>query len=114
MKGEYINGEINGKVIEYFDNGDILFEGQYSNGLRKKGKEFGKDRMIVFDGEYLNGNKLKGKSYEYNFNSVNEFDGDYLNGQKWNGKITEYNKDNREIVSKKELKNGIVIENNDH
>ena len=70
--------------------------------------------MIVFDGEYLKGNKLKGKSYEYKFNSGIEFDGDYLNGQKWNVIITEYNLDNKEIVSQKEIKNGIVIENNGH
>ena len=33
IEGEYLNGRLNGKVKEYF-NGELLFEGEYSNGFK--------------------------------------------------------------------------------
>ena len=35
FKGEYFNGQKNGKGIEYYDT-KITFEGEYLNGKRKK------------------------------------------------------------------------------
>ena len=55
---EIIDGK--GKGKEYYDNGNIQFEGEYLNGERNgKGKEydFGK---LKFEGKYLNG-KRNGK-----------------------------------------------------
>ena len=39
--------------------------------------------IIIFEGEYLDGNKYKGKTY---IKGRLEFDGVYLFNQKWNGK----------------------------
>ena len=52
---ELING--NGKVIEYDNNGHLLYEGEYLNGLKNgKGKEY-KWGKLEYEGEYLNGLK---------------------------------------------------------
>ena len=60
--GEFLNGKKNGKIKEYStegyfysiydcDNPKIIFEGEYLNNCRSKGKEyFGK---LLFEGEYL-------------------------------------------------------------
>ena len=60
---ELING--NGKVKEYSDNGELIYEGEYLNGRRYgkgKGKEFNSKDNITFEGEYLNGKRhVKGK-----------------------------------------------------
>ena len=54
---EIING--NGKVKEYWNNGKLLFEGEYLNGKRNgKGKEYN-DGKLVFEGEYLNGKRKR-------------------------------------------------------
>ena len=50
---------MNGKVKEYnYDNGELIFEGEYSNGKRWNGKfkeiQYGK---LIIEGEYLNGEK---------------------------------------------------------
>ena len=50
---ELING--NGKVIEYYEDQSLKFEGEYLNGKRYgKGKEYNRNEL-VFIGEYLNG-----------------------------------------------------------
>ena len=52
---ELING--NGKVKEYNDYGNLVFEGEYLNGKRNgKGKEYFYGKLI-FEGEYINGKK---------------------------------------------------------
>ena len=58
---------------------------------------------MIFEGEYLNGKRWKGK--EYNCYSYElDFEGEYLNGKKWNGK--GYEEDNYENDIIYELKNG--------
>ena len=49
----------NGKVIEYYNNGQIKYEGEYLNGL-KNGKfiEYYESGLLKFEGEYLNGKRL--------------------------------------------------------
>ena len=50
---EYINGKINGKVKEYYDNGELEFEGEFINGERNgKGKEYYINGELKFEGEY--------------------------------------------------------------
>ena len=53
----------------------------YRNG---KGKEYFEDGEIEFEGEYLDGKRLKGK--EYNFNGDLKFEGEYKNGKRWKEK----------------------------
>ena len=51
-------GEIYGKGNEYDDNGKLIFEGEYLNGVRNgKGKEYDSDGVLLFIGEYLNGER---------------------------------------------------------
>ena len=46
----------NGKGKEYYENGKLLFEGEYLNNKRNgKGKEYDDNGNILFEGEYLNG-----------------------------------------------------------
>ena len=100
FKGEYINGEKNGKGKEYSEYGRLIFEGEYLNGKRNgKGKEYSEYDYLIFEGEYLNG-KRNGKGKEYKeFYLI--FEGEYLNDKKWNGRL--YTEDNN---IKYELNNG--------
>jgi len=53
----------NGKVKEYNDDGDLIFKGEYLNGQRNgKGKEYDTNSgKLIFEGEYLNGKRIKNK-----------------------------------------------------
>ena len=83
FEGEYLNGVkwngkgydlegknkyelINGKacsVIEYDNNGQLRYEGEYLNGKRNgKGKEYDYGGNLIFEGEYLNGLRKKEKN----------------------------------------------------
>ena len=98
---------------EYYNNGNIRFEGEYINDERNgMGKEY--DPLVnklEFEGEYLNGLKWSGKWFDkYDNNKILfkltngkgygkffydgklEFEGEYFNGDK-NGKGKEYYND---------------------
>ena len=82
---ELING--NGKVKEYNEYGELLFEGEYLDGKRNgQGKEYD-DGELLFAGEYLDG-KRNGQGKEYYKDGDLKFEGEYLNG-----KIKGYDKD---------------------
>jgi len=86
--GKYIMYESNRIGKEYYGYDDRLkFKGEYLNGERNgKGKEYWNDGILRFEGEYLNG-KRNGKGKEYNFiNGLLIFEGQYLNNKKWIGK----------------------------
>ncbi len=85
FKGEFINDKRwNGVFIEFDCYDNILFEGEYINGI-KEGKEY-KNRRLIYEGKYLNNKKnKKGKEY-YNFGKL-KFEGEYSYGRKWNGNI---------------------------
>ena len=51
---------------------------------RRKGIEYDDEGDIIFEGEYLNGKKWKGKGTEYDETGDFTFEGEYLNGQRWN------------------------------
>ena len=89
IEGEYINGDLNGKVKEYYDDfGDILlFKGKYFNGKKWEGKEFDLKGNVIY--ELING-KGYVKHYNYYNNKLQlEFEGEYISGEK-NGKFKEY------------------------
>ena len=46
----------------------------------------------MFEGEYLNGKKWKGKGKEFKYENFGEliFEGEFENGKRWNGKGKEY------------------------
>ena len=79
FEGEYLNGLRNGKGKEYgYFHGKLKFEGEYLNGLKNgNGKEYW-NGILIFEGEYLNGLR-KGKEYDYD--GKLEFEGEYLNGE---------------------------------
>ena len=105
FEGEYLKGEINGKVKEYY-NGDLIFEGEYLYGNKYgKGKEYNDySGKLKFEGEYING-KRNGKGIEYNYLGNIIFEGEYLNGERWNGNGKEYN-NNGNIIYEGEYLNG--------
>ena len=94
FKGEYINGERNGKGKEYAEVFDptisnfsgryfLSFEGEYLNGKRNgKGKQYYDNGELLFEGEYLNG-KRNGIGKEYK-NGKLEFEGEFYSGKRWN------------------------------
>ena len=107
FKGEYINGEINGKGIEYYTNGNIKFEGKYLNGIKWEGKGYDENKNIIYElkegngtiKEYYFNGKLKteykyvnGRIYakEYNYSGKLIYEGEYLNGYRWNGIFKKY------------------------
>ena len=100
FEGEYKNGEKNGKGKEYNYYGKLKFEGEFLNGKRDgEGKEyFEENNKILFEGEYKEGKKWKGKGYDNQGNIIYElnngqgyvklyndeycyFEGEYKNGE---------------------------------
>ena len=76
-----------GLVKEYYENGILKFEGEYSNGLKNgKGKEYTNKGKLKFEGEYLNGQR-NGKGKEYYLNEKLKFEGEYLYNQRIRGKL---------------------------
>ena len=80
----------NGRVEEYYDNGNIKFEGEYLNGKKNgKGKEYNNKGIKEYEGDYLKGKK-HGQGKEYNsYDGKLEFEGQFLNGEK-NGHGKEF------------------------
>ena len=106
FEGEYLNGRYwNGKGIDYeIKNGkgyikerniygQIVYEGDYENGLRNgKGKEINFNHNELFEGEFYNGQRWNGKLKKYEEIGIEDrllFEGDVMNG-KLNGKGKEY------------------------
>ena len=90
LEGEYLNGQLNGKVKQYNYNGKLMFEGEYLNGEKSgKGIEYNYSGKIRFKGEYLYNAKRKGK--EYSHKGILEYEGEYLFGNKWIGKEYDEN-----------------------
>ena len=102
FEGEYLNGKRNGKGKEYNENGKLIFEGEFKNNYRSKGKEFVYG-MLEFEGEYLFNKKWNGKGYDEEGNIICEF----KNG---NGKVKEYD-DYGHLEFKGEYLNGIKFPN---
>ena len=76
---------IEGKGKEFYGIGELMFEGEYSNGERNgKGKEYYYGNRLLFEGEYLNG-KRNGKGKLYNIFGQIIFEGKYLNDKQWEG-----------------------------
>ena len=48
-----------GYVYEYDNDGKLIYEGEYINGIKNgKGKEYG-NGILIFEGEYMNGNRKR-------------------------------------------------------
>ena len=109
---EYLNGKYNGKGKFYNFDYQLIFEGEFLNGYKRKGKQY-INGILEYEGEYLCGKKYNGKGYDENGNIIYEikngngfvkeydlsllkpslkYEGEYRNGMK-NGKGKEYEKD---------------------
>ena len=107
FSGRYIEYYEKGKGIEYeslFDK--VIFEGEYLNGERKKGKEYDNEGIVLYEGEFSNG-KRNGKGKEHYHKAYLKFEGEYLNGERWNGNAEEYRDFHfKRPIFKGEYKNG--------
>ena len=84
------------------EEGLIIFEGEYHNGeLNGKGLEYNKEGQLIFEGEYKDGKK-NGKGKKYDGNEL-IFEGEYLKGKKWN---IEANSCYDDCIIQIEIKNG--------
>ena len=83
-EGEFLNGKKNGNIKEYsyFEYKDknetykgsyLLFEGEYFNDYKIRGKEYYRNGKIKYEGDYLFNKKWKGKIYDYNGNIIYEY-----------------------------------------
>jgi len=90
MMEKYSYNKKNGKGKEYNDDGELIFEGEFLNGLRNgKGKEYNDNGNgeLIFEGEFFNDFRWNGKGKEYYDNDKLSFEGIYLNGKKkWKSK----------------------------
>ena len=105
FEGEYLNGKRNGKGKEYeCEYYSLEFEGEYLNGQKNgKGKEYNIDGNLIFEGEFKN-DKRNGKGKEFFYNGNLRSEGEYLDG-KWNGLIKLYNFEGK-LEFEGEYKNG--------
>ena len=97
-----MNRKKNGFGKEFNKFGNLLFEGEYKNGLKWNGKGYDGKNNIVY--EINNG---KGYVKEYNFLGGLKFEGEYVNGQK-NGKFKEYKFDGS-LKFEGEYLNGVKV-----
>ena len=82
FEGEYKDGKkYKGKLYNYF--GELIFEGEYKDGKKYKGKEYNRHGKLIFEGEYKDGKKYKGKEYDYNGKFI--FDGEYKDNEYYEG-----------------------------
>ena len=100
--------EENGKIKEYNSyNHELLFQGYFSNRKRNgEGIEYNEEGNIIFKGEYLDGKKWKGIENVYDeITSQLILECEYLNGIK-EGKAKEYDKYNGQLIFSGNYSNG--------
>ena len=63
-KEKNINGRKNEKGKEYYNNGKLIFEGEYQDDKQyEEGKEYDLKGKLIFEREYLYNYKIKGREY---------------------------------------------------
>ena len=117
--GFYLNGKKNGKGKQFYKNGELMFEGEFSddkywNGFLKKYlylyqkaylkkeieytkgvelkkivRDYNDDGKLLFEGEFFKSKSLS-KGKEYNKYGEIIYEGEYLDGERWNGIIKQY------------------------
>ena len=87
FSGRYKLAEKNGTGIEFnLNNGIIRYAGEYLNYKRNgKGEEYDSVGNLIFEGEFLNGKKKKEKKAIIGLNGVLFLKENNLNGNKWTG-----------------------------
>ena len=103
-EGEFHNGKKNGKGKQYSEDGKTIFKGIFSNDKPLEGKviTYGENGDIIGENniKYGHANGLAWiKKNDF------EFKGEYINDSFWNGKIKKFNKEGVMIING-EFKNG--------
>ena len=62
---KYVKKILNKNRKKYNYNYNIIFEGEYKEGKKYKGKEYNNKDKLIFEGEYKDGIKYNGKEKEY-------------------------------------------------
>ena len=80
---QILNGERNGKCKEYryqyrYQKLGLEKELIYYNGILWNGKEYDDDNHLIYEGEYLNHKKWKGKFKEYSHLNFLMSEGEYI------------------------------------
>ena len=89
------NKKYNGKVIEFYENENIKFEGDYKNGKRDgKGIVYYKSGKILYEGEFKL-DKWEGKGIKYYENEMKLYEGYYKNDCPDGKGILYYNNGNK-------------------
>ena len=65
-----------------------MFDGEYLNGKKWKGKFYDHQGKLIFDGEKIS-THLKRRGKEYNDKGELIFEGEYFDGRRYNGKGKE-------------------------
>ena len=78
------------KKIKY-----TFWTGKFNKENKKNGigKEYDIDNNLIFEGEYEDGLKKKGK--EFYIIGAKKYEGDYKNGKRWNGMLYDIHKKNK-------------------
>ena len=80
---EIKNGK--GSVKEYYDDGNLFFEGGYLDGEKNgNGREYDWKGNLIFEGEYFFNRRWNGKLNKYSTNSKLISEIEYINGRKKN------------------------------
>ena len=75
MRGEYLNGERNGKGKTYNEDGKLIFEGEFRSYIIWNGKGYDENGNIIIE--------LKnGKGYLKQYVNLKLFESEYSNGKK--------------------------------
>ena len=107
FEGEYSNKKKNGKGKIYV-LGKLIFDGEFKDGERNGiGKEFNLfGKTFEYEGEFKNGER-NGKGKEYDVFSNIIFEGDYLDGKRWNG-LSYFKYKGEKLLFEGEYKNGKI------
>ena len=91
FEGEYLYGKKNGegKEYTYLNENKLIFEGEYLNDYKIKGKEYNLKGTLMYEGEYLY-DKKNGKGKEYYEDGHLLYEGEFLSNKRTNGKIYYY------------------------
>ena len=102
------NGKMCGKCKEFDIEGNMIYEGEYSDDQRNgAGKEY-TNKNVDFEGEFKEGKRWNGIANEYNINGKVVYDCTYQNGKIFNGKEYKYFDDEEKLRMEAEYKDGLL------
>ena len=78
--GQWLKGLRNGKGIEYYQNGNIKYSGDFVNDNYEGNGQFFDENGNYYIGQWLN-NLPNGKGTEYYKNGNIKYDGNFVNGK---------------------------------